>query len=80
MPAAASPFARLVASRPRRVAVLWLAAVAASLLWVKATKIGPVVLVVDEARGWGVHTGDAWAMLAVAAAATATPRAWRTPS
>lgn len=34
------------------------ASVLFGLAWVKVTRIGPVVLVVDESRGWGVHGGD----------------------
>lgn len=64
-------------THPARVVALWAVAAVATVSWVKATQIGPVVLVVDEARGWGVHAGDAWALVAVAAAAACTPRAWR---
>lgn len=63
--------------RPRLV-VLWTVTAAACAVWVKVTRIGPVVAVIDARRGWGVHTGDAWTLLAVAAAAAASTR-WMTP-
>jgi len=28
------------------------------LLWAKGTRIGPVILVINERHGWGVHLGD----------------------
>jgi hypothetical protein len=44
-------------------------AAAASLFIVKGTAIGPVVLTVNASRGWGVHVGDALAVLPPLAAA-----------
>lgn len=29
-----------------------------ALAWVKLTRLGPVVAVMSEERGWGVHSGD----------------------
>lgn len=60
-----------------RIGILWTLTGAACLTWVKATSIGPVVAVIDARRGWGVHTGDAWTLLAVAAATAVTTR-WMT--
>lgn len=80
MPAPSSRTSSPAATHPARVIALWVAAAAVSVSWVKATQIGPVVLVVDEARGWGVHAGDAWALVAIAAAVVCTPRAVRGPA
>lgn len=45
------------------------ACLASAVAVVKGTAVGPVVLVVSEQRGWGVHVGDAAALLPLAAAA-----------
>lgn len=66
MPAAPLPYARL--------ALLWTLTGAACLTWVKVTSIGPVIAVVSRQRGWGVHTGDAWTLVGVAAAAALSTR------
>lgn len=55
------------------VTILTLGA-ALSLGIVKGTKIGPVIYVVNEDRGWGVHSGD---FLAFIPAIGATLLAWR---
>ena len=44
-------------------------AAAVSLLIVKGTRIGPVVFVVNEKYGLGVHAGDALALIPPALAA-----------
>lgn len=46
-----------------RLALGWLLAAVAAFALVKGTRIGPVVLVVSETHGWGVHAGDALALL-----------------
>lgn len=36
----------------------WIITFIFSTLVVKGTAVGPVILVISEARGWGVHTFD----------------------
>ena len=71
-PAASPCVDWLAASRPggrrRGRSLGWLAAACCAAAIVKGTRIGPVVWVVSEQRGWGVHTGDALAILPVAVA------------
>lgn len=52
----------------------WLAALATALFIVKGTKIGPVILVVSEKHGLGVHTGDFLALIPVSLASLFTAR------
>lgn len=50
----------------------WALALTASALIVKGTSIGPVILVVSESRGWGVHTGDSLILIPLGLAALYT--------
>lgn len=57
-----------------RVLGTWAAAGAIGFGIVKGTSWGPVVYVVNEERGWGVHTGDALVLAPALVAALVT---WR---
>lgn len=52
----------LVPATPSRSGFVWgfatAAAASATLAWVKLTRVGPVLMVIDDRRGWGIHTGD----------------------
>ena len=52
----------------------WTAALATSLFIVKGTRIGPVILVVSEKHGMGVHTGDFLSLIPVAVMGAVTAR------
>lgn len=45
--------------------------IAGSLYVAKTTTVGPVVFVIHEGRGWGIHTGDALLPAALIATITA---------
>lgn len=45
------------------------ACMAAAFAIVKILRIGPVILVVSEEHGWGVHTGDFLAVIPLGIAA-----------
>lgn len=54
------------------VALAWLATLAGCTAWVKTTQIGPVVMIINDQRGWGVHAGDSWVLAGLAPMAAIT--------
>ena len=59
----------------KRVLILtavWVAAFMLTVLWMKLTRIGPVVFVISERYGLGVHTGDVFGVLPLLTAAGLT--------
>lgn len=62
--------ARPFTARRTQAGLAWMVAALLALVWIKTTRVGPVVLVLNKTHGWGVHSGDLWAvgLLSVAAA------------
>lgn len=54
------------------ITLTWTTAAAACLAIVKLTSIGPVVFVISNELGMGVHTGDALVLIPLSLAAVAT--------
>jgi hypothetical protein len=58
------------------VAAAWAFAGVAAVAVVKGTAIGPVVLTISEAHGWGVHTGDSLVLVPLAVATVLHVKRW----
>lgn len=54
------------------VTTTWATCLAIAFVIVKVLRIGPVILVVNDDMGWGVHTGDFLAMIPLAVALAVT--------
>lgn len=52
--------------------VMWVVCLAVAFVIVKVLRMGPVILVVSERMGWGVHTGDFLALVPLGIAVVAT--------
>ena len=47
------------------IAVTWAICLAVAFVIVKVLRIGPVILVISEKMGWGVHVGDFLAFIPI---------------
>lgn len=56
----------------KALASIWATCLVAGFVIVKVLRIGPVIFVVSEKMGWGVHTGDFLALIPLLLAVVAT--------
>lgn len=54
------------------IPIVWAICLSVAFVIVKVLRIGPVILVVSERMGWGVHTGDFLAIPVILVAVVAT--------
>ena len=50
---------------PKGLAMMWALCLAMAFVVVKVLRIGPVILVINQEMGWGVHVGDFLALIPV---------------
>ena len=56
----------------RAMVAIWVTCLVAVFVIVKVLRIGPVIFVVSEKMGWGIHTGDFLALIPLLLAVVAT--------
>lgn len=56
----------MIRIEPKRViAITWMICLAIAFVIVKVLQIGPVIFVISERMGWGIHVGDGLALIPI---------------
>lgn len=61
----------------KKLLLVWGITAAIIVFIVKFTRIGPVVFVISESHGWGVHSGDSLILIPFALATMLTVRSMK---